>query len=182
MPPQQRADARRNYERLLAVAVEAVAEHGASASREQIGRTAGVGSGTVRRHFPTRHALLDAVFHDQVEGLAARAADLADAPDPRAALLDWLGALTTYAATFKGLAEALVQQTGSPDTYCSTGRLTAAGAPLVQRAGPWLAPGVTIEGLIDLITGIALVAERYGDPPAHAARMWDLTVRGISPA
>ena len=61
MPNPQRADARRNYARILAVAEAEVAEHGANASLEQIARVAGVGSATVRRHFPTRRALLDAV-------------------------------------------------------------------------------------------------------------------------
>ena len=86
----QRADARRNYARILAVAEEEVAAHGADASLEQIARTAGVGSATVRRHFPSRHALLEAVFRQQVDALAARARELAEPRDARAALLDWL--------------------------------------------------------------------------------------------
>ena len=61
MADHQRADARRNYARILAVAEEEVATHGAGASLEQIARAAGVGSATVRRHFPTRRALLEAV-------------------------------------------------------------------------------------------------------------------------
>ncbi|MYV55588.1 helix-turn-helix domain-containing protein, partial [Streptomyces sp. SID3212] len=83
----QRADARRNYERILAEAEKEVAAHGADASLEQIARTAGVGSATVRRHFPGRRALLEAVFHERIEVLCARARELADAPDARAALL-----------------------------------------------------------------------------------------------
>ena len=59
-----RADARRNYERILAAAQQAFAAHGADASLEGIARQAGVGSATLHRHFPSRHALLDAVFHE----------------------------------------------------------------------------------------------------------------------
>lgn len=70
----QRADARRNYLRILAVAEEEVAAHGADASFEQIARTAGVGSATVRRHFPSRLALLETVSRERVEALRAHAA------------------------------------------------------------------------------------------------------------
>jgi AcrR family transcriptional regulator len=91
--PTQRSDAHRNYERILAVAAQEIAAYGADASLEQIARIAGVGSATVRRHFPTRRVLLDAVFRERVEALEARARELADAGDARAALLGWLAAL-----------------------------------------------------------------------------------------
>src|SRR3954470_12900810 len=133
MADQQRADARRNYARILAVAEDEVAAHGADASLEQIARTAGVGSATVRRHFPSRRELLEAVFRQQVDALAARARELAEAPDARAALLDWLSALTTYAATARGLATALIRDDGTPAHACST-TMTEAGIPLVRRA------------------------------------------------
>src|SRR3954462_14676764 len=80
-----RSDARRNYARILAVAEDEVAAHGADASLEQIARTAGVGSAAVRRHFPSRRELLEAVFRQQVDALAALARELAEAPDARAA-------------------------------------------------------------------------------------------------
>ncbi|EFL01676.1 LOW QUALITY PROTEIN: TetR family transcriptional regulator, partial [Streptomyces sp. SPB78] len=80
----QRADARRNYARILAVAEAEVAERGADASLEHIARTAGVGSATVRRHFPNRRALLEAVFHERIEALRVRAEALTEAEDSRA--------------------------------------------------------------------------------------------------
>ena len=107
MPHHQRADARRNYARILAVAEREVAAHGADASLERIARVAGVGSATVRRHFPGRAALLEAVFHERIESLCARAAAAVEAVDARAALLDWLDGLTEYAASARGMAEAL---------------------------------------------------------------------------
>src|SRR5258708_8143497 len=82
-----RADARRNYERLLSAAAAAFAEHGADdVSLEEIARRAGVGIGTLYRHFPTRQALLEAVYRDHVEALLARAAALLRSVPSRAPL------------------------------------------------------------------------------------------------
>ncbi|MDR7276340.1 TetR/AcrR family transcriptional regulator [Catenuloplanes atrovinosus] len=183
----QRADARRNYALLLAVASEAVAAHGADASLEQIARTAGVGSGTVRRHFPTRHALLAAVFRERVESLCAAARDLSGRLPAREALLEWLRLVTASAATIGGLATALnrdrVAAPGEPHTHCATTQLTSAGAPLVARAtaAGALTPGVTISDLLTLVTGISLAAAPHPDPAAEAERLLALTVAGISP-
>ncbi len=183
--PGQRADARRNYTLLLTVAEQAIAEQGADASMEQIARTAGVGSGTVRRHFPTRHALLAAVFRKQTDALADRARELADRPDSRAALLEWLGEVLTFAATTRGLAEALNRDhaagSGEAHEHCATARLTEAGQPLVQRAAAALTPGVTIGDLLGLLTGIALATEHHPDPAAEAKRLLALTIAGVSP-
>ncbi|MER8070543.1 helix-turn-helix domain-containing protein [Streptomyces sp. NPDC094034] len=181
----QRADARRNYARILAVAEEEVAAHGADASLEQIARTAGVGSATVRRHFPSRGALLEAVFSERIEALCARAAELTGAADARAALLDWLGALTTYAASARGMADALTRD-GMADpehvNACST-RLTEAADPLLReaaRAGA-VSRDVTVADLVTLVTGIALATEHHPDPATEAHRLLGLTVAGISP-
>lgn len=182
----QRADARRNYARILAVAEEEVAAHGVDASLEQIARTAGVGSATVRRHFPSRAALLNAVFSERIETLCTHARELAAAADARAALLEWLGALTTYAASARGLAGALVQdgRMDDPDhvNACSA-KLGDAVEPLLEhaaRAGA-VAPGVTVTDLVTLVTGIALATEHHTDPTAEAHRLLGLTVAGVSP-
>jgi AcrR family transcriptional regulator len=186
--PGQRADARRNHELLLAVAGQAIAEQGADASLEQIGRIAGVGSGTVRRHFPTRHALLEAVFSKQVGTLADQARDLHGSSDSRAALLTWLGAVTSFAATIRGLAEALNRDhdagPGEVHDHCATARLTEAGDPLVRRAAAdgVLTPGVTVADLLALITGIALATGHHPDAAAEADRLLGLTIAGVSPA
>src|SRR3954465_786648 len=81
----KRADARRNYEKVLAAAREAFAEGGESTALEEIARRAGVGIGTLYRHFPNRQALLEAVYVDEVDGICRSAADL-DATDPWEAL------------------------------------------------------------------------------------------------
>ncbi|MER5880074.1 TetR/AcrR family transcriptional regulator [Streptomyces sp. NPDC060235] len=181
----QRADARRNYARILAVAEEEVAAHGADASLEQIARTAGVGSATVRRHFPNRRALLEAVFSERIQALCTRAEGLADADDPRAALLDWLNALTAYATSARGMADALLQDRTADEDHvnaCSA-RLSGAVDPLLHRAARAgaVTSDVTTADLISLVTGIALATERHPDPAAEANRLLALTVRGVSP-
>ncbi|MEU8379236.1 TetR/AcrR family transcriptional regulator [Streptosporangium sp. NPDC048865] len=185
--PSQRADARRNYARLLAVAEEEIAVHGADASLEQIARLAGVGSGTVRRHFPTRHALLEAVFRERVETLCDHARDLSARPDTRAALLEWLNAVTASAATIRGLAIALTRDRASDPgvahEHCASAQLTRAGDLLVRRAAQagTLTPGVTVTDVLALVTGIALATENEPDPAAEANRLLGLTIAGISP-
>lgn len=185
--PGQRVDARRNYARILDVAEAEVAAHGAEASLEQIARTAGVGSATVRRHFPSRRALLEAVFRERIETLCALAAELTGTPDPRTALLDWLGAVTEYAASARGLATALtLDGAAGPDAAhvqaCSA-KLTDAGGPLLRRAARdgAVTPGVTVADLLTLIAGIALATEHHADPAAEADRLLGLTLAGVSP-
>ncbi|MFF1924680.1 TetR/AcrR family transcriptional regulator [Streptomyces sp. NPDC058221] len=185
--PGQRADARRNYTRILDVAEEEVAAHGADASLERIARIAGVGSATVRRHFPSRRALLEAVFRERIEALCALAVDLAGAADARDALLEWLSALTAYAASARGLATALaLDAADGPDeahvNACST-KLTGAADPLLVRAAREgaVTPGVTVADLVALISGIALATEHHEDPAAEADRLLGLTMAGVSP-
>lgn len=182
----QRADARRNYARILAVAEEEVAAHGADASLEQIARTAGVGSATVRRHFPTRRALLEAVSRKRIEALSARAHDLTDHDNSRDALLEWLSDVVAYSASARGLAAALAYDGSQPDPVhdntCSAA-LEEAGAPLLERAtrDGAVTAGVTVVDLITLVVGIALATEHHPDPAAEADRLFRLTVAGLSP-
>src|SRR5712672_2219048 len=104
-----RADARRNYQKLLTVAAEAFTERGTDdVSLEEIARRAGVGIGTLYRHFPTRQALLEAVYRDQVEALRARADELLRSVPPGAALATWLGDLLEFGRTKRNLTSALL--------------------------------------------------------------------------
>ncbi|SDO39031.1 TetR/AcrR family transcriptional regulator [Lentzea jiangxiensis] len=184
MTDRQRADARRNHERILAVAEREVAAHGAQASLEQIARVAGVGSATVRRHFPTRQALLEAVLGHRIELLCERARELTGAPDGREALLTWLDELVTYCVTAKGLATALAHD-GDPvgENSCATVISEAAG-PLLRRAVAEgaVTPDVTAVELVSLIVGIAMVTEHHRDPAASAGRLFAVAVAGIGPA
>lgn len=183
MADRQRADARRNYERILAVAEQEVAAHGGGASLEQIARVAGVGSATVRRHFPNRHALLEAVSAQRIEALCDRARELDGAGDSRDSLLAWLDELVAYCVTARGLATALAYE-GDPVNGNSCASVVAQAAePLLRRAvrDGAVAAGVTAVELVTLIVGIAMVTEHHQDPAASAGRLFALAVAGISP-
>ncbi|WP_372503027.1 TetR/AcrR family transcriptional regulator [Streptomyces rhizoryzae] len=178
-----RADARRNYERLLAEARTAFTEHGTDTSLEDIARRAGVGIGTLYRHFPNRTALMGAVFQGEVEALLGYARELADAPQPCTALVDWLRTLITHASTYRGLSRALM--TASADESSGMARcsvpLGEAGAALLaraQRAGA-VRRDVSIGDLMQLTNGIALAAEESPDDPQLADRLLTLTLRGL---
>ncbi|MFS8199340.1 TetR/AcrR family transcriptional regulator [Streptomyces sp. CWNU-52B] len=186
MSDHRRADARRNYARILTVAEEEVAARGADASLEQIARTAGVGSATVRRHFPTRRALLEAVSRTRIEALSQRAQELTGKGDSRDALLEWLGEVVAYCVSARGLAAALTYD-GSPadpvhENSCSAS-LEVAGGPLLHRAvrDDAVAAGVTVADLITLAVGIVLATEHHRDPAAEADRLFRLAVEGLSP-
>ncbi|MBP2330020.1 AcrR family transcriptional regulator [Kibdelosporangium banguiense] len=181
----QRADARRNYSRILAAAEQEVAAHGVNASLEQIARTVGVGSATVRRHFPTRVALLQAVFRERIEALCDSARELTEAPDARAALLEWLVAVADYAIEARGLAAALVLdepvERGHPNAC--TAKLAEAGDPLLERAvqAGTVAPGLTTADLLTLIVGILLATEHGPDQADTVRRLFGVVVAGLSP-
>jgi AcrR family transcriptional regulator len=102
-----RADARRNRVRVLAAAQEAFAEHGAGVPLDEIARRAGVGAGTVYRHFPTKEALFEAVVLHQVDDLVADANACAEAEDPGAAFFDFLARLADTATTKRDLTDVL---------------------------------------------------------------------------
>src|ERR671923_2811080 len=102
----KRADARRNYDKLIAAGREAFTERDRSASLEDIARRAGVGIGTLYRHFPTRTDLIEAVYVEEVEALCRSADDLSDEA-PWDALVGWLHRFIGYVATKHALAEEL---------------------------------------------------------------------------
>ncbi|MVO89173.1 TetR family transcriptional regulator [Streptomyces sp. p1417] len=181
----QRSDARYNYARILAVAEVEVATHGAQASLEQIARTAGVGSATVRRHFPTRKALLEAVFKQRVHALSDLAESLGAEDDSRAALLTWLRELLDYSVAARGLADALSYEPlgddSAPDS-CAT-VLVEAVAPLLHRAvaDECVREDVTVHDLLTVVVGIALATESHPDAAVQAERAFRLSVEGLSP-
>jgi AcrR family transcriptional regulator len=102
-----RSDARRNRDALLQAAIAAFTEHGVDASLEDVARRAGVGIGTLYRHFPTRDALVEAAYRRGVEQLCARATELAATNPPERALEQWMLAFVGYIATKRGLASVL---------------------------------------------------------------------------
>jgi AcrR family transcriptional regulator len=181
-----RADARRNYEQLLAAADAEIARCGADASLEEIARKAGVGSATLHRHFPSRRALLEAVFHDRVEVLCAQAFARVDDADPGRALADWLRDVAAYTATTRGLARSMLTSVLDPmpesDGTCEA-MFTAAGGALITRAheAGAVRPEVSIVDLLTLANAVSLAAEGSPDAAAEAARLVTLAIEGIRP-
>ena len=131
-----RADAQRNRTRLLETAKAAFAEKGSGASLDEIARTAGVGAGTLYRHFPTRDALVAAVYRNETEQLVAAADRLAKTHPPVTALREWLLLFVDYIATKHGMREVLNSIVGgTSDLYsASTAQVKQAIAKLVDRA------------------------------------------------
>src|SRR5919201_105414 len=131
----KRADARLNYDKLIAAGREAFTEKGKSASLEDIARRAEVGIGTLYRHFPTRQDLLEAVYVEEVEAVCRSADELEDRP-PWDALATWLHTLLAYAGTKHALTDELFEHLDRDAelfTLCRTS-LLATAEPLLARA------------------------------------------------
>jgi AcrR family transcriptional regulator len=161
----KRADAQRNHDRVVAAAREAFADRGASTSLEEIARRAHVGIGTLYRHFPTRQALLEAVYVDEVTALCRSAADLAELP-PWEALVGWLRRFVAYMATKQALAQELLNyvERDSDLFHNSRAALYAAGGPLLERAqqARVVRTDTDLTEVIQMVGGIAKIPS--GDP------------------
>ena len=131
-----RTDAQRNRERILEVAKEAFTRAGANASLDDIAKDANVGAGTLYRHFPTRDALIEAVYRTEVEKLAAAQREFAEAMPPIEALRAWMLLFVDYIATKQIIAPALNAFVGGPSKLYEASRAQIKGAidALVKRA------------------------------------------------
>jgi AcrR family transcriptional regulator len=176
-----RADARRNRERLLAAAREAFAEHGPDAPLDGIAQRAGVGSGTLYRHFPTREDLMRAVYRGEVDALCARGRELASSAAPGDALASWLQSLADMADR-RGLAAALYQRFGSdpPSPFLQSIKqaMETTASTLLERAqaAGTIRTDVTVSELLKLTHGIA----RVSDGPAETHRLLSLLLAGLT--
>jgi AcrR family transcriptional regulator len=155
----QRADARRNYEKLLSAAREAFAED-SSVTLEEIARRAQVGIGTLYRHFPTRPDLLESVYVVAVEELCGTARELADMP-PWEALVAWLHRYVGYVGTKRALAEELSASLGRDSEVfrgCRESIFTEAG-PLLTRAqeAGVARTDATFDDVLRLVSGITMM-------------------------
>ena len=170
----KRADARRNYEKILAAAREAFAEGGESTALEEIARRAGVGIGTLYRHFPTRQALVEALYVDEVEEVC-RSAEQLDGADPWEALNAWLERFVAYIGTKKALAAELLNYLDHDAPLFSTSRaaLYAAGEPLLKRAqeAGAVRPDVAIADVIQMVIGIAKLPGANASQVDHILRV-----------
>ncbi len=179
-----RADARRNYGKLLAAAAAAFAEHGADdVSLEQVAKRAGVGIGTLYRHFPTRQALLEAVYRDQVEGLRARADELIATKPPAEALATWLRDLLDFGRTKRVLTSALLTTVtrDSEVMTSSSGIVRGAASDILaraQQAGAVRADADPAD-LMRLVHAISMTTEWAGDDNEQADRLLALVLDGL---
>jgi AcrR family transcriptional regulator len=181
-----RADARRNYGRLLSAALAAFTEHGADdASLEEIARRAGVGIGTLYRHFPTRQALLEAVYRDQVEALRARADELRESDSPAEALAAWLRALVAFSSTKHSLTTALLETLGKDSDLLSACSVVICGAAdtlltRAQQAGVVRADADPRD-LIRLVHAVNIATQRGPTDPGQTDRLLGLILDGLRP-
>src|SRR3954467_12247372 len=153
----KRADALRNYEKVLSAARDAFAEGGESTALEEIARRAGVGIGTLYRHFPNRQALVEALYVDEVEEVCRSAAELDDA-DPWKALNTWFERLIGYMGTKRALAHELLNYLDADASLFKVCRssLFEAGEPLLKRAqeAGVVRSDVGIAEVIQMVIGI----------------------------
>jgi AcrR family transcriptional regulator len=183
-PRVPRADARRNRERLLDAAVRAFSTVGLDATLDAIAKEAGVGIGTLYRHFPNREALIEAAYRNELARLCDAVPDLLRAGPPDAALRDWMDRYIDYMTTKRGMAEALravIESGGNPYAH-SRDRLTGAiGAMLAAgvEAGS-LRADVEAADVFAALSGVSLTAGRP-EQRDQAGRLLDLLLDGLRP-
>ncbi|POX41246.1 TetR/AcrR family transcriptional regulator [Streptomyces sp. Ru72] len=181
-----RADARRNYERLLKAAAEAFAEHGENASLDDIAKRAGVGSGTLYRHFPNRQALLEAAYVDRIEAMAARADEIARELPPGEALVEWLHELCVGTIQVRGmkalLGSAVTDGSSAAVTACGTAMKEAAArlVEAAQKEGTLRGDVEPIE-ILRLAHGVATASELANGQGRDIRRYLSLLTDGLRP-
>jgi AcrR family transcriptional regulator len=184
-PPGQalRADARRNYERVLQAARVVFAEQGVEVPIDEIARRAGVGNATLYRRFPTRQALLEAVHRDQIDAMSARARQLLTASSPGEALATWLRELVSQGSTSRSLTTALMvalQSAGSDVSWCRETMLAAATSLLnrAQQAGA-INGHITAGQVLKLANAVALASEGEPDQERQAEELLTVVLNGL---
>ena len=175
----RRADARRNYDKVIAAARDAFAEGGASTSLEEIARRAEVGIGTLYRNFPNRQALLEAVYVGELDGLCHAAGEL-DEAEPWEALVSWLRRFVSYMATKQALAQELLNYVDRDAPLFKSCRemMYEAGEPLLARAqeAGAVRPDTNLSEIIQMVGGIAKI---QGAPPAQIEHILDIALDGL---
>ncbi len=178
-----RADARQNYEKLLKAATDAFTEHGPDASLDDIARRAGVGIGTLYRHFPTRQDLVEAVFCDQMDALVVLAEELLEHPSPAEAFAIWLQAMLTQSRVCRSLAASVtIALLDENSAVSAVGKAKSkAAAALLERAqqAGVVRPDVTSADVGRLVHGIALATEKLPDGAEQANRLLALVLDSL---
>lgn len=177
-----RADARRNYDLLVAAAREAFAEHGTETSLEEIARRAGVGIGTLYRRFPNRTALLEAVYVDEIKSVCERAYGFAGELEPFDALAAWLRSFVYYSVSKKSLAGELTVALGKDSEFFSACKLNVreAGELLLNKAkeAGTVRPELQLMDILRLVGGITMGRDMERD---QAERLLEIVLAGLRP-
>ena len=185
VPRKPRRDAQRNRERILEVAKEAFTRSGADASLDEIAKQAGVGPGTLYRHFPTRDALIEAVYRSEVEKLAAAERTFAETMAPVEALRAWMLLFVDHIAAKQIIAPALNSVVGGPSRLYegSHGLIHAAIDALVKRAikSGDIRRDLEPFDLLRALIGVCHVASGPGWQKS-ARRLVDILITGSRPA
>ncbi len=179
-----RADAVKNRDLLVAAAKDVLGQGGPNASLEAVAKQAGVGIGTLYRHFPTREDLFHAVFSREVEQLIAALERLEGASDPIEALRGWLHSNVAVVETKRGLlgALSLVMTEESKQTYAEVfGRMTAAINRLLERAvaAGQIRDGVTADDLLQTMYALCYAREPGPGWRANVLRLLDIFIDGL---
>jgi AcrR family transcriptional regulator len=182
-PRRTRSDARQNRERLLEVAARAFAEHGLDATPVSIAKQAGVGVGTLYRHFPSREALIDAAYQNELARVCDLATRLIDQHTAAEATRTWMGYFLDYATAKQGMSEALntVIASGADPYATSRGMLTDAIGALLDAGAQdgTLRTDLSHDDVLLAMSGIAQSTGQYGTRE-QAARLIDLLIDALT--
>jgi AcrR family transcriptional regulator len=175
-----RADAIRNRERVLEAAKAVFSAGGPDASLEAVAKRAGVGIGTLYRHFPTREALFEAVYHREVQQLTELAEQLKTEAEPVDALRRWMRSNVEFIATKKGMLAALALVVhGSSELYAHTfERLTKAVRALLERAVGEIRADISPEDLLRALIGMCYIHDQPGWQTS-VLRLLDVFIDGL---
>jgi AcrR family transcriptional regulator len=177
-----RADAQKNYQLILSVARDVIAEQGAAASLRDIARRAEVGLGTLYRHFPSREALFDTLLRASLDDLTALAAELATSHAPDDALVAWARQAVAWTHQFRGVVDlmaAAMDDETSP-LFVSCKAVRASGATLLARAQAEGSARRDIDGadFLALIAGLAWLGEQASFAP-RAPHLFDIVTGAL---
>ena len=165
-----RADAKKNYDHLLAVAHDVVAEQGADASMREVARRADVGLATLFRHFPTREALFDALLRTNAGALAQRAVELEMSKQPDEALVLWFREGVAFTHTYNGVCALMASAHADLDSalHASSTAVHSAGARLLRHAQAAGTARADVNG--DDLFALMSALGWLGDQPSLAPR------------